>query len=127
MYRKDGYRDELRPVQGGGEDTEERVIASHTKKCEKSENYAKESQEAKVKLSLWIQILTLVLPLKEFKIGLEKKELDRKTNHRGLMKLTLKDHVVVTVVTSEGSLLYHLVPVWSLWENSSLRSGTKRL
>ena len=44
-------RDELRPVQGGEEDTDERVMTSHTEKCEKSENYAKESQEAKLKLS----------------------------------------------------------------------------
>ena len=62
-------------------------MTSHTEKCEKSENCAKESQEAKVKLSFWIQILTLIctmsasLPfernpflLKEFKIGLEKSE-----------------------------------------------------
>ena len=32
-------RDDLRPVQGG-EDTEERVMTSHTEKCEKSENCA---------------------------------------------------------------------------------------
>ena len=87
------------------EDTDERVMTSHTEKCEKcekcekSENYAKKSQEAKVKLSLCIQILTLictmsaslqfernVVLLKEFKIGLEKKGLDRKTNRQGLMK-----------------------------------------
>ena len=41
-------RDELRPVQGRAEDTEERVMTSHTEKCEKSENCAKESQETKM-------------------------------------------------------------------------------
>jgi len=54
-------RDELRPVQGRAEDTDERVMTSHTDKCEKSEvtsveeghdvefeNCAKESHEAKV-------------------------------------------------------------------------------
>ena len=42
-------RDDPRPVQGGEEDTEERVMTSHTEKCETSENCAKESQEAKEK------------------------------------------------------------------------------
>ena len=36
-------RDELRPVHGRTEDAEERVTTSHTEKCEKSENCAKES------------------------------------------------------------------------------------
>jgi len=55
FQEKDGYMDDSRPVQGGG-DTDERVMMPHTEKCEKSENYAKESQESKVKRSLWIQI-----------------------------------------------------------------------
>ena len=41
-------REELRPVQGSAEDTEERVMTSHTKKCEKSESCAKELQETKM-------------------------------------------------------------------------------
>ena len=35
-------RDDLRPVQGGEEDTVERVMTSHTEKCERRENFAKE-------------------------------------------------------------------------------------
>ena len=52
-------RDELRPVQGRTEDTDERVMTSHTEKSEVTsveeghdvefENCAKESQEAKWK------------------------------------------------------------------------------
>ena len=45
--RRVTHRDS-RSVKDGGEDTEERVKMSHTENCEKSENYAKESQEAKI-------------------------------------------------------------------------------
>ena len=178
-------RDELRPVQGGEEDTEELVTTSHTEMCEKSEvtsveeghdvefeNCAKELQEAKVeelqntkaslcgsltkskeelpssvssaerakvigslhqncdwllqtfdtrrmaqngeivgilKLSFWIQTLTLSCTMrvslqfernpvqfKEFKATLEKKGLDRKTNHHGLTETETEELFVVS-------------------------------
>ena len=84
-------------MKDGREDTNELVMMPHTEKCEERENYTKDLQEAKVKLSLWVQILTLIrtisasvqfernpVLLKEFKFGLEKKGLDRNTNRQKL-------------------------------------------
>ena len=85
-------RDELRPVQGGGEDTGERVITSHTEMCEKSEVISvEEGHDVDGRHAPQSDDIAGILKQSKDEMSADltafkKKGLDRKTNRQGLMK-----------------------------------------
>ena len=124
--------DSSRSVKDGAEDSKERVMTSHTEMCEQSgecckvtsveeghdvefENYAKESQEAKINgltkllLSLLVKGLMTVVTLKQLKdemsadlTAFKKKGLDRKTYHQDLTKA--ETEIFVLIKATVGAL-----------------------
>ena len=102
-------RDELLPVQGGAEDTDERVMTSHTEMCEDFEVTSVEEGHDVERVTA--QNGEIVGSLKQLKgetsadlTALEKKGLDRKTNHQGLMKTETKEIFVFDqCLRSEGN------------------------
>ena len=120
FQEKDGYMDEPRSVKDGAEDTNERVMTSHSEMCDQSgegckvtsveeghdvefETYAKESQEAKINgvtqaIALLVKGMMIVVILKQVKdemsadlTAFKKKGLDRKTNHQDLTKIETEE------------------------------------
>ena len=88
FQEKDGYMDEPRSVKDGAEDTDERVMTSHTEGCEVTS--VEEGHDVERATA---QNDEIVGSLKQLKgetsadlTALEKKGLDRKTNHQHLMK-----------------------------------------
>ena len=99
--RRVTQRDELLPVQGGAEDTDERVMTSHTEMCEDCEVTSVEEGHDVERVTA--QNGEIVGSLKQLKgetsadlTAFEKKGLDRKTNHQGLMKTETKEIFVLT-------------------------------
>ena len=100
-------RCELRPVQGGEEDTEERVMTSHTETCESCEvtsveeghdvdgrNAPQSDETAGILKQLKDEMSA---DLTAFK----KKELDRNTNHHDLTKAETEEIFVLTKAIGE--------------------------
>jgi len=94
-------RDELRPVQGRAEDTDERVKTLHTEMREKSEVTSEEEGHdvERVIVPQSDEIVGILRQLKDETsadvTALEKKGLDRKTNHQDPMKTETKETVEV--------------------------------
>ena len=87
FQEKDGYMDEPRSVKDGAEDTDERVMTSHTEGCD-----ATSVEEGHDVERVTAQIDETVGSLKQLKgetsadLTALEKGLDRKTNHQGLTK-----------------------------------------
>ena len=85
-------RDDLRPVQGGEEDTDQRVMTLHTEMCEKSEvTSVEEGHDVDGRHAPQSDETAGILKQLKFEMSADMtafkmKGLDRKTNHQGLMK-----------------------------------------
>jgi len=90
-------RYELRPVQDGEEDTEERVMTSHTEMCEDCEvTSVEDGHDVDGRHAPQSDETAGILKQSKDEVGVDlmafkKKELDRKTNHQGLMKAETKE------------------------------------